>query len=53
MEEEVKAQRSVSEMGGKGTGHNLYKNDIATSHDKNWLEPTKPMMAEDSTSSRP
>ena len=40
------------ETGGKGIGHNIYKNDIATGHDKNWLEPTRSKMVEDSTPSR-
>ena len=33
--------------GGRGTGHNIQKNNITIGHDKNWLEPTRSKMAKD------
>ena len=42
-----------SETGGKGAGHNLWKNDIAQGHDINWLEPNGSKMVDKSTSTRP
>ena len=44
---------SAAEIWVKGAGYNLWKNDIAIGHDKDWLEPTGSKMAEDLTSSRP
>ena len=44
---------SGSETGGKGAGHNLWKNGIALEHDINWLEPNGSKMADKSTSTRP
>lgn len=45
--------KGVNETGGKGPGHNLLKDDIATGHDKNWSELARSQMAEDPTSRGP
>ena len=42
-----------SETGGKGAGHNLWKNDIAQGHNIKWLERNGSKMADKSTSTRP
>ena len=51
--QEALRETSGYETGGKEAGHNLYKNDTAIGHDKNWSEPTRSKMADKSTSSRP
>ena len=42
-----------SETGGKGAGHNLWKNDIARGHNINQLESNGSKMADKSTLTRP